>query len=175
VRADARALAANAVLAAALGSIGYAAFALTRVRAFGRTLRAPPRPARRPPVVVLKPVRGLEPRLEQNLRSFCAQDYPGCRVVLGVRDADDPALPLLRRLADEAPERVEVVVGGGAGGIRNPKIANLVPMLAHEPAWDDILALEPGARVVLSDAEFHRACVAMADFADLKSPFSPMR
>lgn len=48
----------------------------------------------------------------------------------------------------------------------------LVPMLAHEPALDDILALEPGARVVLTDAEFHRACVAMADFADLKSPFS---
>jgi HD-GYP domain-containing protein (c-di-GMP phosphodiesterase class II) len=48
----------------------------------------------------------------------------------------------------------------------------LLPAFGTEPTWDDVLALEPGLRVVLSDAEFHRACVAMADFADLKSPFS---
>jgi HD-GYP domain-containing protein (c-di-GMP phosphodiesterase class II) len=48
----------------------------------------------------------------------------------------------------------------------------LLPAFADEPSWEDVLALEPGPRVVLSDAEFHRACVAMADFADLKSPFS---
>jgi ceramide glucosyltransferase len=139
VRADARSLAAGAALAAALASIGYAAFALSRVRAFGRTLRTPPRPARRPPMLVLKPVRGLEPRLEENLRSFCAQDYPDYRVVLGVRSANDPALPLLRRLAAESPERIDVVVGedvarltedGGALPVfRNPKIATVVPML----------------------------------------------
>jgi HD-GYP domain-containing protein (c-di-GMP phosphodiesterase class II) len=50
--------------------------------------------------------------------------------------------------------------------------ATLLPLFAAEPTWDDVLALEPGPRAVLSDAEFHRACVAMADFADLKSPFS---
>jgi ceramide glucosyltransferase len=143
VRADARALAANAALGAALASIAYAAFALSRVRAFGRTLRAPPRPARRPPMLVLKPVRGLEPRLEENLRSFCAQDYPGYRVVLGVRSANDPALPLLRSLAAEFPQRVDVVVGedaarlaadGASPVFRNPKIATVAPLLARADA-----------------------------------------
>jgi len=130
MRADARALAEKLTLAAALAGIGYAAFALTRVHAFARTRRAPLRPARRPPITVLKPVRGLEPRLEENLRSFCAQDYPDYHVVLGVSSANDLALPLLRRLAAESPERVEVVAGDGTARFRNPKIANLAPMLA---------------------------------------------
>jgi HD-GYP domain-containing protein (c-di-GMP phosphodiesterase class II) len=50
--------------------------------------------------------------------------------------------------------------------------AALLPAFANEPSWDDVLALEPAPRAVLSDAELHRACVAMADFADLKSPHS---
>ena len=131
MRAEARALAEKLALAAALASVGYAALALTRVRAFGRTLRAPVRPARRPPITVLKPVRGREPRLEENLRSFCAQDYPDYHVVLGVPSANDPALPLLCALAAESPERVEVVTGDGTAHFRNPKIANLAPMLAR--------------------------------------------
>ena len=48
----------------------------------------------------------------------------------------------------------------------------LLPLFGTEPSWDDVLALEPGRASCCPDAEFHRACVAMADFADLKSPFS---
>ncbi|HTD34238.1 MAG TPA: glycosyltransferase [Candidatus Elarobacter sp.] len=164
MRADARALAASAALAATLASIGYAAFALSRVRAFGRTLRVPPRPARRPPILVLKPVHGLEPRLEENLRSFCAQDYPDYRVVLGVRSANDPALPLLRRLAAESPERVGVVVGEDAARLvedgraspvfRNPKIATVAPMLAHA----DAQAAQHGAPERDERECYERAC-----------------
>jgi ceramide glucosyltransferase len=163
VRADARALAANAALAAALASIGYAAFALNRMGAFGRTLRAPPRPARRPPIVVLKPVRGLEPRLEENLRSFCAQDYPDYRVVLGVRSANDPALPLLRGIAAQSPERIDVVVGEDAARLppdgrappvfRNPKIATLAPMLAHADAHDRNEHDPDGEIIVIADSD----------------------
>jgi HD-GYP domain-containing protein (c-di-GMP phosphodiesterase class II) len=66
------------------------------------------------------------------------------------------------------------------GSAYDPKIADrfcaqastLLPAFGTEPSWDDVLALEPPPRVVLSDAQFHRACVAMADFADLKSPFA---
>ena len=152
MRADARALAEKLLLAAALASIGYAAFALTRVRTFARTLRAPLRPARRPPITVLKPVRGLEPRLEENLRSFCAQRYPDYHVVLGVPSEDDPALPLLRRLAAESPGRVDVVAGDGTARFRNPKIANLAPMLAR--ARGEIL--------VIADSDMH----VSADYLD---------
>jgi response regulator RpfG family c-di-GMP phosphodiesterase len=40
-----------------------------------------------------------------------------------------------------------------------------------EPAWDDVVSLEPGHRRALSAAEFDMACEAIADFADIKSPF----
>ncbi|MBV9581538.1 MAG: HD domain-containing protein [Chloroflexi bacterium] len=44
--------------------------------------------------------------------------------------------------------------------------------LELEPTWDAVLAVEPGARDTLSGAELDRACEAMADFADIKSPYT---
>jgi len=41
-----------------------------------------------------------------------------------------------------------------------------------EASWDDVLALEPGTRATMSEEEFNAACLAMADFADLKSPYT---
>jgi HD-GYP domain-containing protein (c-di-GMP phosphodiesterase class II)/biotin operon repressor len=38
--------------------------------------------------------------------------------------------------------------------------------------WDAVLGLEPSPRLPLSDEAFDEACLAMADFADLKSPFT---
>jgi putative nucleotidyltransferase with HDIG domain len=39
-------------------------------------------------------------------------------------------------------------------------------------SWDAVLALEPEPHAAMSEAEFDAACLAMADFADLKSPYS---
>jgi ceramide glucosyltransferase len=129
MRADLRGAASAVALGAALVSIGYTAFALIRLRAFAR--RPPPRPARREPITILKPVHGLEFELEQNLRTFCRQDYPEFQVVLGVLDPGDPALAVLRRVASECGDRVTVVAGDGIVRHRNPKIATLAPMLPH--------------------------------------------
>jgi HD-GYP domain-containing protein (c-di-GMP phosphodiesterase class II) len=41
-----------------------------------------------------------------------------------------------------------------------------------EPSWDAVLALEPGQQAVLSDADLDEACRVMADFTDLKAPFT---
>jgi HD-GYP domain-containing protein (c-di-GMP phosphodiesterase class II) len=49
--------------------------------------------------------------------------------------------------------------------------AQLLAGIDDEPSWPAVLELEPGRRRYLSEAEFDRACQAMADFADLKSPF----
>ena len=43
--------------------------------------------------------------------------------------------------------------------------------LDSEPTWESVLALEPGERRCLSDAELDRCCEALADFADIKSPY----
>jgi HD-GYP domain-containing protein (c-di-GMP phosphodiesterase class II) len=42
--------------------------------------------------------------------------------------------------------------------------------LDEASSWDAVLALEPPPRAPLSEEAFDEACLAMADFADLKSP-----
>ncbi len=44
--------------------------------------------------------------------------------------------------------------------------------LDEDPTWESVLALEPGERNSLTDDEFDRACEALADFADIKSPYT---
>lgn len=91
------------------------------------------RPARRaeagPPVSVLKPLCGEDPGLYENLRSFCTQDYGTFQLVFGVRDPDDAAIPVVRRLMAEFPtaDLALVVDARRRGG--NLKIANLQNML----------------------------------------------
>src|SRR5262249_6429053 len=66
-----------------------------------------------------------------------------------------------------------------SGGAHSPKLVELfcqkAPSLLagfdQEPVWESVLALEPGKQRTLSEGEFDNACEAMADFADIKSPF----
>jgi ceramide glucosyltransferase len=92
-----------------------------------------------PPVTVLKPICGLEKGLEENLRSTCQQDYPTFQVVLSAQRADDPALPLLRKIEREmGPERVTVVVDDRQTA-PNGKIRNLLGALPY--ARHDVLVI----------------------------------
>jgi ceramide glucosyltransferase len=84
-----------------------------------------------PPVSVLKALCGAEPGLYQQLRSFCRQNYPSFQLVFGVREADDAALPIVRRLQTEFPALdIAVVVDATLHGCNN-KISNLINMLPH--------------------------------------------
>jgi len=49
---------------------------------------------------------------------------------------------------------------------------DLLSGAAANPRWDDVLALEPGAPRVLAGPQFDEACVVLADFADIKSPWT---
>jgi ceramide glucosyltransferase len=93
-----------------------------------------------PAVSILKPVCGLDEGLEENLRSVCAQDYPAAyQVVLSAQRADDPALPILRRLAFElGPERVTLTVASGEPQA-NGKVFNLANAL--RAARHDVLLI----------------------------------
>ncbi len=138
MRADARAIASGAALAATAAGIGYLVFATLRVLAFARAVERQRARTRtgdasvpRPTVTILKPVRGIEPMLAEDLASFCAQDYPAFDVVLGTLDPNDPARPVLDAVARAFPGRTTVVAGNGQARHRNPKMSTLAPMLPH--------------------------------------------
>ena len=81
-------------------------------------------------VSALKPIRGLDPSLRQNLESFARLEAPaGFEVLLLVDDEADEALPLCRELASKSP-RFRVFVGT-MPGFANPKVASLLFGLQH--------------------------------------------
>ncbi len=126
------------LLAATLGGIAYLVAAVVSVAAFARR-RPPPSPVRFPPVTVLKPVCGLDPGLRENLRSFCAQDYPLYQVIFGVRDADDPAVPVIREVLREFPSLdADLVIDDRVIG-KNLKVSNLFNMMPR--ARHDLLVI----------------------------------
>lgn len=90
-------------------------------------------------VTVLKPLCGADAALEENLASFFEQDYPELELVFGLRDPNDPAVPIVKRLMERYPSvPARLVVHAGSDSI-NPKIDNLLGMLPH--ASSDLLLI----------------------------------
>ncbi|WP_414444327.1 bacteriohopanetetrol glucosamine biosynthesis glycosyltransferase HpnI [Burkholderia sp. 22PA0106] len=93
-----------------------------------------PRAARRNgwlPVSVLKPLCGAEPRLYENLSSFCAQRHPCHQIVCGVASPDDPAIAVVHRLQANFPDcDITLVVDARIHG-KNLKVSNLINMTGH--------------------------------------------
>ncbi len=84
-----------------------------------------------PPISILKPVHGVEERLEQNLESFFLQDYPNFEIVFGARSADNDALVVVERLRRKYPDvRVKVVLSGEPVW-PNAKVYSLERMIAQ--------------------------------------------
>jgi ceramide glucosyltransferase len=82
-----------------------------------------------PPVSILKPLCGVEPQAYENLRSHCIQDYPSYEIIFGVRDPNDPIVPIVRRLMTEfRGVSMRLVVCPKTLGM-NFKISNLIQML----------------------------------------------
>jgi ceramide glucosyltransferase len=110
----------------------YALLTMAVTALHRRPRPAVPEPAEGPaPVSVLKALCGAEPGLYQQLRSFCRQNYPTFQLVFGVRESDDPALPIVRRLQAEFPALdIALVVDGTLHGCNN-KVSNLINMLPH--------------------------------------------
>ncbi len=52
------------------------------------------------------------------------------------------------------------------------KADELMADLDAQSSWENLLAIEPEPQARLSEAEFEEACLAMADFTDIKSPFT---
>jgi len=112
------------------------------------------------PITLLKPLRGADAQLYENLRSFCLQEYSHFQIVFGVADADDPAANVVRRLIADFPALDLTLVVGGAARAPNRKVANLMNML-------------PAARhglLAISDSDMRVAPDYLATIAPLVAP-----
>src|SRR5262249_20206474 len=91
-------------------------------------------------VTILKPLHGAEPHLYENLASFCRLEYDGeVQIILGVQDAGDPAINIVRRLVADFPcADIKLVVDSQSHGA-NRKISNLINMARF--ARNDVLII----------------------------------
>jgi ceramide glucosyltransferase len=127
------------VAAAALGYYAAATFAALR---FFRRERAKKIPEFTPPASLLKPVHGVDFGSYENFASFCRQAYPEYEILFAVNDDADSAVPLIRQLIQQFPERhIRLFVGSEYLGA-NSKVNNLA-RLAQE-ARHEILVLSDG-------------------------------
>ena len=143
-----------------LAAAVYALAALAARFRWRRQAAAIPSPAAGAAVTVLKPLFGAEPRLYDNLRSFCQQDHPQFQLLFGLHAADDAARPVVERLQREFPALdIGMVIDERVHGI-NLKVGNLINLLPQ--ARHDWLLLADSDIAAPPDL-LRRATAALAD------------
>ncbi len=102
----------------------------------------------KPPVSVLKPVRGLDAHFYEAIRSHAIQKYPRFELIFGTADANDPARAEIERLRAEFPS-VPIRVIDTANDAPNGKVGSLEILARH--ARHEILLVNDGDILVASD------------------------
>ncbi|MFI5293937.1 MAG: ceramide glucosyltransferase [Thermodesulfovibrionales bacterium] len=98
------------------------------------------------PVSILKPLKGLDDGLFDNLESFCNLDYPHYEIIFALQNQNDPAHKVVRKIKEKYPLKdITIVVEHCDEGL-NPKVNNLIP--AYKRAkYDLILISDSNVRV----------------------------
>jgi ceramide glucosyltransferase len=125
----------------AFGLVVSAVFYVIEIWSAHQFFRPQPsvRPPFRPPVTVLKPLKGLDVELYENLATFCRQIYPEFEIICGVADPNDPAIEVVQRLQRDFPHvAISLVVDSRVYGA-NYKVSNLHNMYRH--ARHDVVVL----------------------------------
>jgi ceramide glucosyltransferase len=102
-----------------------------------------------PGVSILRPLKGLDANLYENLESTFTQEYPNFEIILSVADEQDQALPVARDLISKYPNvTARIMIGEEVVGV-NPKVNNLIRSYreaAHDILWviDSGVSVAPG-------------------------------
>ncbi|MBI3182091.1 MAG: glycosyltransferase [Myxococcales bacterium] len=112
-----------------LASVAGAVAVILQVGFTRRSLRQPPAWPKNgePGISILKPLCGIDDELEENLACFASLDYPTYEVVLGVKNAADPAYEVAQNACRRWPGKMRLVVQRGEPGY-NPKVNQLVTL-----------------------------------------------
>jgi ceramide glucosyltransferase len=128
----------------------FAALTMPRHGSAAQVREAARRARARTPVAVsvLKPLCGAEPRLYENLATFCEQHHPRFQLLFGVSSPTDPAIAVVRQLQAAYPGHdIELVVDTRVYG-SNLKVSNLINLAARARydaliVADSDIAVEP--------------------------------
>ncbi len=112
-----------------LCAIGYLLFANFCIIELQKSRKRPHIPSGFTPLVtVFKPICGLEHGMDENLRSFCEQDYPEYQIIFGLHGEDDTAIPVIEKIIQDYPQLdLEMVIDTRLHGT-NHKVSNLINM-----------------------------------------------
>ena len=105
-------------------------------------------PNYRPPVSILKPVRGRDAGFYEAIRSHAAQQYPEFEILFGVARPDDPVLEDIERLKRDCPA-IPIRVIATKNDAPNGKVGSL-EILVRE-AKHGVLLVNDGDIVVAPD------------------------
>jgi ceramide glucosyltransferase len=87
------------------GFVAFAYQAVALLASLHFKMRSVPAGHWQPGISILKPVRGLDEDFEAAIRTHALQEYPEFEILFGVRHETDPAVPAIRRLIAEFPNR----------------------------------------------------------------------
>jgi ceramide glucosyltransferase len=115
-----------------VSGIAYSVMALWAARRFERTPAPAPDPTFAPGISILKPIKGVDPRMHAGLASHCAQNYAGpFELLFGVSSLSDPAVAEVARLRVDFPHiNIRLIECPERLG-PNGKLSNLAQMLPH--------------------------------------------
>ena len=135
-----------ALLVLAVVPLAYYVVAILAAWRFFRRERAKTLPDFHPPVSILKPVRGVDFATYENYASFCRQNYPQYEILFCVNDLSDPAVPVIRKIMADFPERRIRILSDAPQAGTNRKVNNLA-LLAREAQYEILLQSDGDVRV----------------------------
>jgi ceramide glucosyltransferase len=84
-----------------------------------------------PPVTIIKPICGLDQDTYKNFSSCCQQEYPQYQIIFAVRDPNDPAIAVVKKIQQDFPAvDIELWQCDRLFG-SNYKVSNLANALPH--------------------------------------------
>ena len=121
---------------ASLCAITYLLFANFCIIELRKNIKRPHIPSGfTPAVTIFKPICGIEQDMDENLRSFCEQDYPEYQIIFGLHGNDDDAIPVIQKIIEDYPQLdLEMIIDTRLHG-SNHKVSNLInmfPAAKHE-------------------------------------------
>lgn len=114
----------------------------------------------KPPVSILKPVRGLDAHFYEAIRSHALQRYPQFELIFGTADPQDPARADIERLRAEFPG-VPIFVVDTANDAPNGKVGSLEILARH--ARHEVLLVNDGDILVAPDYLERVICLLQDD------------